>query len=1255
MSLWGKLLGRGRSGDSTRFGGQGGTLLRSTHTAGAAASATPAPSLAPDAENKIAGIFPVKEVLGAGAMGTVYLAQHPSWNTEVALKVPKAELIADAENRHRITVEAEAWTELGLHPNIAYCYYVQTIDGVLLMVVEYVDGGNLEQWIARHGQSATLKSKLDLAIQFCHALEHAHAKGTIHRDIKPSNVLLTKEGQLKLTDFGIARVGTTRAESRAAVAGARVDGTMVGIGTEDYMPPEQWESAQVDARADLFAFGVCLYELFCGARPYAGRLLGAPAKASSSQKLNPTLPPPLSDLLEQCVCWNKEQRPESAQGIRERLCTLYEQQFQAPCAYAELPPFTMTASALNNRALSYIELGQPDRAVHAWQAAIQADAKHIETIYNFGLHEWRSARLTDDILIRRLEEEVAADNAATWLPAYLRAQIHLETGDGQSAIRALEAVAASESIGLEMPECERAAKLLSVDSPPACAVIVHAQYQQENMGYAWPVCLSADFRLAFSSSSDGRLTIVSPADGACLRAFDDLAHRAWCLCLSADGLFGVSGGGQIMGADQPIKIWELSTGRCRRTMSGHADPVTSICLSVDGRHALSGSGDRTVKFWDLGTGQCIWTLAGHTESITSVSLSADGRLGLSGSRDQTLKLWDLTTGRCLRTFNGHGNAVSSVCLSDDGRRALSGSWDKTLRLWDVVSGQCMRSLNGHLSEVHAVCMSADGSHALSGSGDRTARFWDLATGRCLRTFDGHTNVVQSVFLSANGRVAASSSHDGSLRHWPLPARRMRAAWRPSALGTSGELIRSGSAHRQVVSHALRAMSDGDWARAGRLLKSVRGGAFQRDPEAYAAWARLYLRMRKAGLRDHWSEHLPTTSMEVKSDHWSDLILPRICVCTSVDGRHALSTGRDETFKLWEVNGGRSLRTFSGHTERVTSVCMSVDGRYALSGSKDKTVRLWDLVSGECLRTFAGHTESCMTVCLSVDCRLALSGSVDKALKLWDLASGHCLRSLGGHAETVDSVCLSADGCLALSGSSDGTLKLWDLAGGHCLRTFTGHSKSVNSVCLSVDDRHALSAGGDHTLRLWDLETGQCLRTFSGHSNEVNSACLSIDRRYALSGSADRTLKLWDLASGECLRSLSGHNTGVTSVCLSAEGGHAVSADVDGPRVWSFDWELEDNEAADWDEGARPYLEVFLRARQPYAAALPPNRTPTDEEVTHALSRSGEPVWSEEDFERVIHTLGCAGYGWLRPAGVRNALERMASRPRAAAPSSGLSA
>jgi serine/threonine protein kinase len=312
----------------------------------------------------VSGNLEIKRLLGRGGMGEVWLARQTQWGDDVAVKIPSGEILADAENRHRIAREAEAWTDLGLHPNIAYCYYAQPLDEVLLLVIEYIDGGNLRDWIA-DGRCADLKAGLTLAIQFCHGLERAHSRGLVHRDIKPENVLLTKDGTVKVTDFGIVRKAGVGEEKGGVSPGempkpVMAGMTMVAIGTDEYMAPEQWGPQEgINHRVDIFAFGVCLYEMFCGRRPYmvtAGARQEAPEPSELRQ--DSRFPRRLAALMKRCVEWDREQRLGDAKAIRAELCAVYDEVVGEPNPLAELPELVTLADDWNNRALSYLALGK---------------------------------------------------------------------------------------------------------------------------------------------------------------------------------------------------------------------------------------------------------------------------------------------------------------------------------------------------------------------------------------------------------------------------------------------------------------------------------------------------------------------------------------------------------------------------------------------------------------------------------------------------------------------------------------------------------------------------------------------------------------------------------------------------------------------------------------------------------------------------------------------------------------------------------
>lgn len=255
------------------------------------------------------------------------------------------------------------------------------------------------------------------------------------------------------------------------------------------------------------------------------------------------------------------------------------------------------------------------------------------------------------------------------------------------------------------------------------------------------------------------------------------------------------------------------------------------------------------------------------------------------------------------------------------------------------------------------------------------------------------------------------------------------------------------------------------------------------------------------------------------------------VAISADGRLALS-GAGNNVKLWDVTSGREIRTFGGHTQKVSSVALSPNGRYASAGAEDGFWRLWELATGKTIYAVKAHLEGLhIHVAFSPDGRQMLSGGWTE-VKLWDLTTGLHVRTMVIPEKStgyVRSVAFSPDGRRALSTELYGTaglfgkthhvLRLWDVTTGEHLRDLEGHTSPVNSVAFSPDGRQALSGGLlDKTVKLWNLENGNEIRTMEGHSLMVNSVSFSPDGKRALSAGGGGT-KLWDLASGTAVSTL----------------------------------------------------------------------------------------------------------------------------------------
>jgi WD40 repeat protein len=275
---------------------------------------------------------------------------------------------------------------------------------------------------------------------------------------------------------------------------------------------------------------------------------------------------------------------------------------------------------------------------------------------------------------------------------------------------------------------------------------------------------------------------------------------------------------------------------------------------------------------------------------------------------------------------------------------------------------------------------------------------------------------------------------------------------------------------------------------------------------------------------------------------------------SPDGKLALTGATDKTVRLWEVNSGRCLRVFKGHTDDdVWALDWSADQRRILSGdgSDDGSIRLWDVETERCLRTLKGHTSYVIEVAFSADGHYAASCASDRTIRLWDLETGHCLRVLEGHSGAVKIVVWSVDQRSILSGSYDTDIRLWNMETGECLRVLKGHTNYVDSLAWSSDHRIALSGSKDNTIRMWNLETGQCLRIFEGHTGGIRSLAWSVDPRRFLSGANDGTVRLWDIESGRCLSVYKGTKN-IATVTWLADHQHACFGDVGGRiSVWNL--------------------------------------------------------------------------------------------------------
>jgi serine/threonine-protein kinase len=257
--------------------------------------------------------YELLEKIGGGGMATVYKAKCHFLNRFVAVKILRPEFTNDEEFIKRFKIEAQAAASLS-HPNIVSIYDVGYEGSTDYIVMEYVDGITLKEFLNRRG-TLNWREAVDIGIQICSALEHAHRNHIVHRDIKPHNILLTKDGVVKVTDFGIAR----------AVSSATI--TMAGstIGSVHYFSPEQARGGYIDEKSDIYSLGITLYELVTGKLPFDGDTPVAVAlkhiqeEPASPISINPDIPIGVNNIIMKAIMKDQNKRYQSAADMLQDL------------------------------------------------------------------------------------------------------------------------------------------------------------------------------------------------------------------------------------------------------------------------------------------------------------------------------------------------------------------------------------------------------------------------------------------------------------------------------------------------------------------------------------------------------------------------------------------------------------------------------------------------------------------------------------------------------------------------------------------------------------------------------------------------------------------------------------------------------------------------------------------------------------------------------------------------------------------------
>ena len=340
-----------------------------------------------------------------GGMGSVWRVHHESWNTDLAMKRPQPRFFAEGSEarKEEFIRECENWINLGLHPNIVSCYYVREIGGVPTIFSEWMDNGSLKDRIKDgslyEGTEEEVQERiLDIAIQTARGLQYSHENNLIHQDVKPGNILLTKDWDAKVADFGLAKAQSQLTENKKPVS--------TGY-TIQYCPREQAEGMPAEKWMDVYAWALTVLEMYAGKRLWETGTNAFPflfGEMAIQQEEDYRIDPP-QKLLD---AYEEDYNPNFGSwrdfsAMEQLLLEIWHDQFGSDYPRPASKAAADTAGTLNNRALSFLDLGLPEKAKTCWKDALSVSPESQESQINYLLFQWRQGYLTDSKLFQKID------------------------------------------------------------------------------------------------------------------------------------------------------------------------------------------------------------------------------------------------------------------------------------------------------------------------------------------------------------------------------------------------------------------------------------------------------------------------------------------------------------------------------------------------------------------------------------------------------------------------------------------------------------------------------------------------------------------------------------------------------------------------------------------------------------------------------------------------------------------------------------
>ncbi len=678
------------------------------------------------------GNYRLIRLLGQGGFAQVYLGEHTYLHTQAAIKVLHAELEKrDVELFYR---EARTIAHL-VHPYIVRVLEFGVEGIVPFLVMDYAPNGTLRQSHPR-GMPVPPPSIISYVRQVASALQYAHDNRVVHRDVKPENMLVSRQNEILLSDFGIAFVAQTSLHQSI--------GDMAG--TIAYMAPEQLEASPLPA-SDQYSLAVVVYEWLCGERPFNGTFteIAVKHRTASPPSLCARMPS-LPAELEQVVMTALAKDPGRRFATMTVFATALEQSFRYE-----------SAASSSHTGIAYTP-PSPLPLSENLRIDLATLPAHSNTPQNFPgeyIPNFRGSSSGTDRISPSATTRV--DFVLPQAPSRRMTRRAVVTGAGLAGLGVLATGGGTLFMLLRKLQSQQP----EMSKPRIGTTFVTYS------GHIYPVYTAAwstDGRYIASGGSDTTVQIWNAINGDQLFVYRGHAASvgtvAWSPNRQSPHIIASSS------ADRTIQLWDTSSKKLLLAYRDHVVEIRAMAWSPDGKYIASGDTKGNIHVWNVNDGKLLLTHASNTR-LWTLGWSPDGKRIASGGDSGIVEVWSTDNSKVLVTYSGHAKThfLKAVAWSSDGKWIASGSDDWTVHVWNSVSGETRTIYSGHFEVINAVAWSPDGRYVSSGSGDHIVQVWNPSSGQQVYAYRGHSLALHAVPWSPDSTRIASASDDTYVKVW----------------------------------------------------------------------------------------------------------------------------------------------------------------------------------------------------------------------------------------------------------------------------------------------------------------------------------------------------------------------------------------------------------------------------------------------------------------------------------------------------------